>query len=215
MSLPEQQSTADEEWRRNHPAHARQTSSVDAAGAGERIRLARQQQSLTLADLSERSGISVSTLSRLESGKRKLTLEMVVAIAEALGVPLDDLITRSRATDPRVRGRSFAVGDKTFMPLSRRSGPLQAYKEVLPPVHPDYVPTQSTHEGWDWIYVLSGRIRVLLGDQDVTLEPGEAAEFDTRVPHAVLNPGPGTAEIINLFSTAGERFHLRASTSPR
>ncbi|MCS5495898.1 XRE family transcriptional regulator [Cnuibacter physcomitrellae] len=214
MSLPDQQSTPDARPR-EHPAHGPQTSSVDAAGAGERIRAARRQQSLTLADLSERSGISVSTLSRLESGKRRLTLEMLVDIAEALGVPLDDLITRSRATDPRVRGRSFAVGDKTFMPLSRRSGPLQAYKEVLPPVHPDYVPTQSTHEGWDWIYVLSGRVRVLLGDQDVILEPGEAAEFDTRVPHAVLNPGPGTPEIINLFSTAGERFHLRASTSPR
>ena len=199
MSVPEQQ---------------QDDSRIDPAGVGERLRAIRQQQSLTLAELSERSGISVSTLSRLEGGKRRLTLELLVDVAEALGVPLDELITRSRATDPRVRGRSFAVGDKTFLALSRRTGPLQAYKEILPPVHQDFVPVQSTHDGWDWIYVLSGRIRLLLGDQDVILEPGEAAEFDTRMPHAVFNPGPGTTEILNLFSTAGERFHLRASTTP-
>ena len=62
--------------------------------------------------------------------------------------------------------------------------------------------------------MLSGRLRLLLGDRDLTLTPGEVAEFDTRIPHLFFNPGPGTAEVLSLFGPQGERLHVRARPSP-
>ncbi len=73
----------------------------------------------------------------------------------------------------------------------------------------------QTHEGYEWMYVLSGRVRLLLGDQEVLLAPGEVVEFDTHLPHAVTNPGPEPAEILNLFGPQGERAHVRGAPRGR
>ena len=94
------------------------------------------------------------------------------------------------------------------MPLNRRPGGLQAFKFVYPPGWPDGRAEQRTHAGHDWLYVLSGRIRLLLGTQDVVLRAGEVAEFDCRTPHAFANPGPAPAEVLGLFGPQGERMHL-------
>lgn len=72
---------------------------------------------------------------------------------------------------------------------------------------------QRTHEGYEWMYVLSGRLRALLGDRDFTMGPGEAAEFDTRVPHWFGSAGPGPVELLVLFGKQGERAHLRARST--
>jgi len=69
---------------------------------------------------------------------------------------------------------------------------------------------QQSHEGYEWLYVLSGRLRLLLGEHDVTLVAGEVAEFDTRTPHAIANPGPGPTEVLALYGPQGERIHVRA-----
>ncbi len=66
------------------------------------------------------------------------------------------------------------------------------------------------HEGYGWLYVLSGRLRLVLAEHDVVMGPGEVAEFDTRVPHWFANPGPGPGEAISLFGPQGERMHVRA-----
>ena len=63
--------------------------------------------------------------------------------------------------------------------------------------------------------MLSGRLRLILGDYDLVLGPGEVAEFDTRVPHCVANPGPQPAEILTLFGPQGERLHVRARPTKR
>ncbi|HIY42384.1 MAG TPA: cupin domain-containing protein, partial [Candidatus Nocardiopsis merdipullorum] len=71
-----------------------------------------------------------------------------------------------------------------------------------------------THEGYEWLYVLSGRLLIALGDQRTVLTAGEAAEFDTRVPHGFINAGPGPLEFLSLFGAQGERVHLRARAMP-
>ncbi len=177
---------------------------------GPRLRALRQQREVTLADLSETTGISVSTLSRLESGQRRPTLELLLPLARAYQVQLDELIDAPLTGDPRVHAKPFTAHGSTFVPLTRRPGGLQAYKQVIPPNWPATPPEQVVHEGFEWLYVLSGTVRLLLGDQDVTLKAGEVAEFDTRVPHFVGNPGPHPAEILNLFGRQGERIHVRA-----
>jgi transcriptional regulator with XRE-family HTH domain len=181
---------------------------------GPRLRALRIQRGATLAQLSETTGISVSTLSRLESGRRRPTLELLLPLARAHQVPLDELVDAPATGDPRIHPRPFQRNGVTMIPLTRRPGGLQAYKQVFPPGWPGSEPRQQTHEGFEWLYVLSGRIRLLLGEHDVVLTAGEVAEFDTHVPHAFANAGPGPAEVLTLFGPQGERIHVRARPAP-
>jgi quercetin dioxygenase-like cupin family protein len=86
---------------------------------------------------------------------------------------------------------------------------VQAYKMIIPARAEPAVPETKTHEGYEWLYVLDGRLRLVLGDQDLVLTPGEAAEFDTHIPHWLGAAGPGPVELLTLFGKQGERAHLR------
>jgi transcriptional regulator with XRE-family HTH domain len=181
------------------------------ATVGPRLRELRRGHGGTLAQLAERTGISVSTLSRLEAGRRKPTLELLLPLAKAYDVPLDELVDAPPTGDPRIHLRPYTRGGRTFVPLTRNLGGLRAYKQVLPPTtDPDAHLDQRTHEGYEWLYVLSGRLRLKLGPHDIILTPGEAAEFDTHVPHGFTNPGGEPVEFLSLFGTQGERIHVRA-----
>ncbi|MGY1690443.1 helix-turn-helix domain-containing protein [Geodermatophilus sp. SYSU D01105] len=175
---------------------------------GPRLRALRRQRETTLTDLSAATGISVSTLSRLESGARRPTLELLLPLARAHGVTLDELVDAPPTGDPRIHLRPVTRDGMTMLPLSRRAGGIQAYKLVIPPGRNQ--PDLKTHEGYEWLYVLDGRLRVVLGEHDLVLAPGEAAEFDTRVPHWFGAAGPEPVEFLSLFGRQGERAHLRA-----
>lgn len=183
-------------------------AALDAVGA--RLRALRSDRGLTLAQVADATGVSVSTLSRLESGGRRPTLELLLPLAREYQVPLDELVDAPATGDPRVYSRPFQRHDRTFVPLTRRPGGLRAYKVVIAPGASPVDPELKVHEGWEWLYVLSGRLRLLLGEHDLTLGPGEVAEFDTRTPHAILNPGPEPVELLTLFGPQGERLHVRA-----
>lgn len=180
------------------------------AGVGPRLRALRRRRDLTLAALAAETGISVSTLSRLESGQRRPTLELLLPLARVHQVPLDELVGAPRTGDPRVHAQPFEHRGATYVPLTRRPGGLRAYKLVLAPDSPERTLEPQVHEGHEWMYVLSGRIRLVLGEHDLVLSEGEAAEFDTRTPHAFVNPGPGPTELLTLFGPQGERMHVRA-----
>jgi transcriptional regulator with XRE-family HTH domain len=179
------------------------------AAVGPRLRSLRHERDTSLAELSAATGISVSTLSRLESGQRRATLELLFPIARAYQVTLDQLVTPP-VTDPRVRPTPFKRHGMTYYPLTRRPGGLLAYKLVIPSDSDRRVPAPQTHEGYEWLYVLNGRLRVVLGEHDFILAPGEAAEFDTRVPHWFGTAGPEAVEFLSLFGPQGERMHVRA-----
>ena len=83
---------------------------------------------------------------------------------------------------------------------------MHAYKVLYPAEQA--LPTLSVHDGHDWIYVLSGRLRLVLGEEDFVLEAGEAAEFSCRVPHSLGAVG-GPAEALAIFGPQGERIHTR------
>ena len=178
------------------------------ATVGPRLRALRRQRDTTLAALAEATGISVSTLSRLESGQRRPTLELLLPLARAHGVPIDELVGAPPTGDPRVHMRPVTRHDMTLIPLTRRPGGVQAYKLIIPVRRGS--PEPQTHEGYEWLYVLDGQLRLVLGDQDLVLRPGEAAEFDTRVPHWFGSAGGRPVELLSLFGRQGERAHLRA-----
>ncbi|MFF5004030.1 helix-turn-helix domain-containing protein [Streptomyces phaeochromogenes] len=184
------------------------------AEVGPRLRRIRKERGATLAGLSSATGISVSTLSRLESGLRKPSLELLLPIARAHQVPLDELVGAPQVGDPRIRAaKPIVMHGRTHWPLTRQPGGLQAYK-VLEPQR-KLEPEPRTHEGYEWLYVLSGRLRLVLGEHDVVLGAGEAAEFDTRVPHWFGSTGEGPVEFLSLFGRQGERMHVRARPKKR
>jgi transcriptional regulator with XRE-family HTH domain len=187
-----------------------ETTDAVLTAVGPRLRALRVRGGRTLAQLSEETGISVSTLSRLESGQRRPTLELLLPLARSHRVPLDELVGAPETGDPRVHPRPVVHHGVTSLPLTRRPGGVQAFKQVYPPGWPGGEPEQRTHEGYDWVYVLSGRLRLVLAEHDLLLGPGEVAEFDTRTPHWFGNPGPEPAEVLALFGPQGERMHVRA-----
>ncbi|MDR7274683.1 helix-turn-helix domain-containing protein [Catenuloplanes atrovinosus] len=177
---------------------------------GPRLRALRKQRDITLATLSAATGISVSTLSRLESGDRRPTLEQLLPLARAHGVTLDELVGAPETGDPRIHLRPVQAHGMTVIPLTKRAGGIQAFKMVIGAGSGRRTPELKTHEGYEWLYVLNGRLRALLGDHDLILQPGEAAEFDTRVPHWFGAADRDPVEFLSLFGGQGERAHLRA-----
>lgn len=179
---------------------------------GPRLKRLRQRRGITLSDLAEETGISTSTLSRLEAGLRRPTLEQLLPLARAYGVTLDELVDAPPTGNPRINLRPIPCADgSTILPLTRRPGGIQAYKFVLPAGRDDAEPDLRTHEGYDWVYVLNGRLRLVLGEHDLVLEPGEAAEFDTRTPHWFAATSSGPVEYLSLIGKQGERAHVRAA----
>jgi transcriptional regulator with XRE-family HTH domain len=179
---------------------------------GVRLKRLRTQRRITLTALAETTGISKSTLSRLETGQRRPTLELLLALSQTYRVPLDDLVGAPEVGDPRVRLKPGRVKGRTVIPLTRQPEGVQAWKIVIPTTKINSEP--RAHEGHEWIYVLSGRLRLVLGDQDWVLGPGEVAEFDTRVPHWFGSTGNEPAEILSIFGRPGERMNVR-TTSPQ
>jgi len=179
---------------------------------GPRLKHLRLHRDITLNQLAAETGISTSTLSRLEAGLRRPTLEQLLPLARYYGVTLDSLVDAPRTANPRVDLRPMACSDgSTIIPLTRRPGGIRAYKVVLPTGRDDTVADLRSHEGFDWAYVLNGTLRLVLGDQDLLLEAGEAAEFDTRTPHWFGATGNGPVEYLSLVGRQGERAHIRAS----
>ena len=179
-------------------------------GVGPRLRALRSQRELTLAQLAAQTAISVSTLSRLESGERRPTLELLLPLARAYGVTLDELVDAPPTGDPRIHLKPISAEGMTMLPLTRRAGGVQAYKLIIPGSSTRRRPELKTHEGYEWLYVLDGNLRAIIGEHDLVLAPGEAAEFDTRVPHWFGPVDDHGVEFLSLFGRQGERAHLRA-----
>lgn len=177
---------------------------------GARLRDVRRERGLTLDDLASRSGMSASTLSRLESGKRQASLELLLPLTRQLGIRIDDLLP-SETPDPRVRRPVIRRDGMLIAPLAPEGSPIHTYRVTFPPT--EELPDLRVHDGYEWLYVVSGRLRLRLAEQDLTLARGEAAEFDTRTPHSLSAAGSRPAVVISIFNEAGARMHTHSATS--
>lgn len=180
---------------------------------GPRLKHLRLRRDVTLTTLATETGISASTLSRLEAGLRRPTLEQLLPLARYYGVTIDYLVDAPQTANPRIDLRPLSTPDGSIViPLTRRPGGIQAYKFVLPTGNDDTAPELRSHQGYDWAYVLNGTLRLILGDQDLLLTAGEAVEFDTRTPHWFGATNSGPVEYLSLFGRQGQRTHIRATT---
>src|SRR5690348_758621 len=152
-------------------------------------------------------------LSRLETGQRRPSLELLLPLAQAYGVPLDDLVGAPEVGDPRIRLKPRQINGRTVIPLTRQPTGVQVWKIVIPTTKNQV--ELKTHEGYEWIYVISGRLRMVIGEHDLLLGHGEVAEFDTRVPHWFGSDGEVPAEILSVLGKQGERMQVRARSRDR
>ncbi|GAA3667592.1 helix-turn-helix domain-containing protein [Microbacterium marinilacus] len=180
----------------------------DLSEVGPRLRAFRRARGWTLDDLAGRAGMSPSTLSRLEAGKRQASLELLMPLTRHLGVRIDDLVSPD-SPDPRVRRPVIRRDGLVIAPLAPEGSPIHTYKITYPPVAA--LPELRVHDGYEWLYVLTGRLRLRLGDQDLVLSRGEAAEFDTRTPHAMCAAGKAPAQVLSIFNDDGARMHTRVA----
>lgn len=187
--------------------HLHDDDVLDAVGP--RLRALRRDRGITLAHLAATTGVSESTLSRLENGRRRPSLELLLPLSRIYDIPLDDLVGAPRTGDPRIHLKPMKRFGMTFVPLSRRPGGVHAFKMIIPAQPERLEPTLKIHEGFEWLYVLSGRLRLVLGERDLTLPPEEAAEFDTSLPHWLGSADGGVVELLILFGLQGVRAHVR------
>jgi transcriptional regulator with XRE-family HTH domain len=180
-------------------------------GIGPRLRTLRRDRGLTLEALAATTGMSVSTLSRLESGKRRPTLDLLIPLARAHRIALDQLVAAPATGDPRVHLKPLRKGHGSILvPLTQYPGRVQVFKQVLAPREPKLV----THDGYEWLYVLAGELRLIVGEREFTVHPGEVAEFDTGEPHWFGPADRHAVEILHLFGPRGDQAVVRARPSP-
>lgn len=171
-----------------------------------RLRSLRQAQGWSLDALAARSNLSPSTISRIETGNRAISLDVLLPLARALQVDLESLLEGdSEDPDVVIRPVPSSRPGATMWPLSRHDGGTIAMKMRL---EARKRPSQPrVHPGHDWFYVLSGRIRLTLGARTILVQAGEAAEFSTMTPHAI-DAVDGPAELLMVFDRDGRHAHL-------
>jgi transcriptional regulator with XRE-family HTH domain len=170
-----------------------------------RLRSLRVSLGLSLDDLADTSHLSASTISRIETGKRSISLDVLVPLARALHVDLETLLQADGDEDIVIRPTPTSAGDRTTWMLSRSTNSSVAMKMRLEPS--DEVPTPRVHPGHDWFFVIEGRVLLTLGDRQVVVNAGEAAEFATMTPHAT-QALDGPAELVMIFDRDGHRAHV-------
>ncbi len=175
-----------------------------------RLRSLRNTLGLSLDELAARTHLSPSTISRVETGKRTISLDILLPLAAALHVDLDALLDVRSDEDVVIHPTPSSSGERTTWMLSRPTGRTLAVKMRLEPT--DRAAEQRVHPGHDWFFVIKGRVRLSLGDRDITVDTGEAAEFTTMTPHA-FTAIDEPAELIMIFDRDGQRAHIHHETS--
>jgi transcriptional regulator with XRE-family HTH domain len=173
-----------------------------------RLRSLRTTLGLSLDELGARTNLSASTISRIETGKRTISLDVLLPLAAGLQVGLDVLLDVSADDDVVIRPTPSRIGGRTTWLLSRPGGTTTAVKMRLEPVAT--APQQRVHPGHDWLFVLSGRLLLLLGDRAIAVDTGEAAEFATMTPHA-FTAVDGPVELLMIFDRDGQHAHIHRS----
>ncbi|MDE3207160.1 MAG: helix-turn-helix transcriptional regulator [Acidobacteriota bacterium] len=176
-----------------------------------RLRSLRRTAGLSLEEVAARAHLSPSTVSRVETGKRTISLDVLVPLAAALQVDMDSLLARPGDEDVVIRPVANRSAGRTTWTLSRPTGTMQAVKMRMEPT--TAVAEQRVHPGYDWFFVLEGRVRLRLGERDIVVDAGHAAEFATMTPHA-FEAVDGPAELIMIFDRDGQRAHLRRDGVP-
>jgi transcriptional regulator with XRE-family HTH domain len=175
-----------------------------------RLRSLRTTLGLSLDELAARTNLSPSTISRVETGKRTISLDILLPLATALQVDLDALLDVRSDDDVVIRPTPNCSGERTTWMLSRPTAATIAVRVRIEPTR--RTEEQRVHPGHDWFFVITGRVRLSLGEREITVQAGESAEFSTMTPHAIAAID-GPAELIMIFDRDGQRAHVHHETA--
>jgi len=175
--------------------------------ARRRLRTLRQARGWSIEELARRSNIGPSTISRLETGHRRLAIDHLVDLARALDTTVDELLVDDDEDDVVIRPTRDEVNGATFWLLTRHDDPSGRVVAKMRTPARKRLPEPRVHPGHDWFYVLDGTVRLRLGDREILVESGQAASFDTMTPHSITGYG-GPAEILTILDHHGQRAHL-------
>lgn len=173
-----------------------------------RIRGLRRARGWSLDALAARCHLSPSSLSRIETGHRRIAIDQLVLIARALDTSVDQLVDSAPDDNVVIRPEpEHTPGLTTWLLSSERTphGVTVAKMRITPSRPTDGEP--RVHPGREWFTVLSGTVRLRLGERVIRVDAGDAAEFSTMVPHLITADG-GPVEILTIFDHDGEHAHL-------
>jgi transcriptional regulator with XRE-family HTH domain len=180
-----------------------------------RLRSLREARGWTLDELARQSGIGPSTISRIETGQRRLAIDNLADLARALDTSVDELLSDESEEDVVIRPtRTAADHGVVVWPLTRPNDPSGRMVAKMRFPASKQRPDPQVHPGRDWMYVLSGTARLLLGEREVLVQSGQAADFDTMTPHWIAGYG-GPVELLMIFDRHGEHAHLRSGPARR
>lgn len=174
-----------------------------------RLRALRSARGWSLDELASRTHLSASTLSRIETGHRTIGLDVLLPLCTALGVDVASLLDTAVHDDVVIKPVPNEEAGRTIWPLTRpdSTSTVIAAKWRIEPT--DEPPDPRVHPGHDWFFVLSGAVRLTLGERTILVREGEAAEFSTMTPHS-MQAQDGPVEIITIFDRTGHDAHERA-----
>ena len=174
-----------------------------------RLRSLRTARGWSIDELARRSHIGPSTISRIETGHRRIALDHLATLAKALNTTVDHLLSGDESGgDVVIRPTRDAANGATYWLLTRHDDPSGRIVAKMRVPAAKRSPQPRVHPGRDWFFVLEGTVRLLLGEREHLVEVGQAAEFDTMTPHCIAGHG-APAEILTIFDRHGERAHLR------
>lgn len=172
-----------------------------------RLRSLRNAHGWSLDELAGRTNISPSTLSRLETGRRRIAIDQLVTLAQALGTTVDELLAERDEGEVVIRPRRDTADGVTFWLLTDPDDVSDRVVAKMRFPKRTKLPEPRVHAGRDWLYVLTGTLRLQLGNRQVLVRAGQAAGFDTMTPHS-MGGHEGPAEILSIFDHHGKHAHL-------
>lgn len=176
-----------------------------------RIRSLRLARGWSLDALAARTHLGASTISRIETGHRRLAVDHLVALALALDTSIDELIAGDDGREVVIRPVRADGDGLVYWQLNRSGDPSGRVVAKLRIPASRGRPDPKVHPGRDWFTVLDGTARLVLGEREYRVAAGEAAEFDTMTPHWIAGWG-GPVEILTIFDHHGQSAHLRPTS---
>ncbi|WP_345622467.1 XRE family transcriptional regulator [Streptomyces ziwulingensis] len=171
---------------------------ADLPAVAPQLRALRRRASLTLEVAARAAGLSPAHLSRLETGQRQPSLPMLLALARVYGTTVSELLGETAADRDAVVVAAdmepTAAGGWTYRQAGAAGRAMQALRVQVP--YGSQGDIVRVHPGEEWLYVLSGRLRLRLGDTAHLLGPGDSAHFDSLTPHRLAAQDHDGVEVL-------------------
>ncbi|MFH1655556.1 MAG: XRE family transcriptional regulator [Candidatus Omnitrophota bacterium] len=176
---------------------------------GNRIRQLRKERKMTLQELSDKSGVQLATLSRMENNRMTGTLESHIGIVKALGIALADLYSEIVVEEKNIDVRTKKVSRDIFVHSDKSSFEILTKKVLNKKMMPILLSIESkgrtnseeASAGTEkFLYVLEGEVVAVISDEDYKLGKSESIYFDATLPHYFKNTGKKQSKAICVIT---------------